>query len=122
MDAGDATAGSGVLKLVLHFFVVVACHHVLVQSVGTVERGYHFVVGYLPKGESVKRVGEIVYLEVIIERVATAVKVKGVTDRLGDIVTRPGVEPCFMLESFGRGVLSSDVAFQTLQLSARPEI
>ena len=62
MDAGDATAGSGVLKLVLHFFVVVACHHVLVQSVGTVERGYHFVVGYLPKGESVKRVGEYLIL------------------------------------------------------------
>ena len=62
MDAGDATVSSGVLKTTLRFVVVATCQHVLVQSVGAIERGYHFVVGYLPKGEAVKRVGEYLIL------------------------------------------------------------
>lgn len=62
MDGSDAAVGSGVLKTTLRFVVVATCQHVLVQSVGAVEGINHFIVGYLLKGEAVKRVGEYLIL------------------------------------------------------------
>ena len=114
MHAGDATAGSGVFIPTIHIFAVAVCQQVLVQSVGGIVGANHIIVRYLPEGEPIERVDEVVYLVVVADRVAIAVKVKGVANRLGDIVPCPSVVQRIMLETALVGFKCPDVALQTL--------